>query len=219
MDQSPLHALSHSLDLLRDTYNYNHWIYSLLRNYLGEDICEVGAGTGNLTQFFLNSRRMLCIEPEAEYCQALRKLAVIHRNLELHPCGLDNCDCIGQYAKAFDSVVCVNVLEHIADDCRAIEQMNEMLREGGRFLLTVPFLFRVHANPTDCTRWTPQGLAYFLEEGGFSRDKMRVGAWGNRACVKASLAGRNYCRRLHSLENEPDYPVVVWALAQKGEAS
>lgn len=121
--------------------------------------------------------------------------------------------------ETFDLVFAEQVFEHLLYPARAVRNIYQMVRAGGYFLLTVPFLFRVHANPTDCTRWTPQGLAYFLEEGGFSRDKMRVGAWGNRACVKASLAGRNYCRRLHSLENEPDYPVVVWALAQKGEAS
>ena len=68
-----LHALSHSLDLLKDTYNYSHWIYSLLREHLGDTICEVGAGTGNLTQFFLPAQSVLCIEPEAQNGDVLRQ--------------------------------------------------------------------------------------------------------------------------------------------------
>ena len=115
----------------------------------------------------------------------------------------------------FDLIIAEQVFEHLLYPARAARNIHHMLRADGYFLVTVPFLFRIHANPTDCTRWTPQGLAYFLEEAGFFRDKMRVGAWGNRACVKASLVGRNYCRRIHSLKDEPDYPVVVWALAQK----
>ena len=124
--------------------------------------------------------------------------------------------CEKPLAETYDLIFAEQVFEHLLFPAKAAKNVFQMLRTGGYFLLTVPFLFRIHANPTDCTRWTPQGLSYFLEEAGFSRAKMRVGSWGNRACVKAALVGRNYCRRLHSLENEPDYPVVVWALAQKG---
>jgi len=114
-----------------------------------------------------------------------------------------------------DIIFAEQVFEHLLYPLRAARNIHQMLRAGGYFLLTTPFLFKIHASPTDCTRWTPQGMAYFLEEAGFNRDRVRVGFWGNRACVKASLAGRNYCRRIHSLKNEPDFPVVVWALAQK----
>lgn len=138
MENDSLHALSHSLDLLKDTYNYNHWIYSLLRPSLGDAVCEVGAGTGNLTQFFLSSKRVLCIEPEAEYCDALRKLAAVHSNLEVHPGGLEDCARAGKGGAEFDAVVCVNVLEHIEDDGQALGQMKALLKDGGRVLLYVP---------------------------------------------------------------------------------
>ena len=121
--------------------------------------------------------------------------------------------------ETFDLILAEQVFEHLLYPGRAARNVHRMLRDGGYFMLTLPFLFRLHPCPNDCTRWTPQGLSYFLEEAGFSRDKVRVGAWGNRACVKATLAGRNYCRRIHSLKNEPNFPVVVWALAQKGVAS
>ncbi len=117
--------------------------------------------------------------------------------------------------ETFDILFAEQVFEHLLHPHRAARNVHQMLRPGGYFLLTTPFLFRIHADPADCTRWTPQGMAGLLEEAGFRREQVRVGSWGNRACVKASLRGRNYCRRIHSLENEPDFPVVVWALAQK----
>ncbi|MGD9612089.1 MAG: class I SAM-dependent methyltransferase [Kiritimatiellia bacterium] len=138
MNNHSLHALSHSLDLLKDTYNYNHWIYSLLREYLGETICEVGAGTGNLTQFFLPARSVLCIEPESQYGDVLRRLAQVHLNLQVYPGGLEECAGEGTRAAAFTTVVCVNVLEHIEDDAQALEQMKSLLRAEGRLLLYVP---------------------------------------------------------------------------------
>lgn len=123
--------------------------------------------------------------------------------------------CAKPLSETFDLIFAEQVFEHLLYPLRAARNVQQMLRPGGCFLVTVPFLLRIHGNPTDCTRWTSQGLAYFLEEAGFCRDKMRVGAWGNRACVRAALSGRNYCRRIHSLENETNYPVVVWALARK----
>lgn len=138
MPENSLHALSHSLDLLKDTYNYNHWVYSLLRKFVGDAVCEVGAGIGNLTQFFLNVNRVLCVEPEAEYCAALRKLAAVHLNLGVFDGGLEECVQAPDKMATFDTVVCVNVLEHIEDDVRALGQMKAMLKDGGRVLLYVP---------------------------------------------------------------------------------
>ena len=138
MSNSSLHALSHSLDLLKDTYNYNHWVYSLLRKFVGKSVCEVGAGTGNLTQFFLNSDRVLCIEPDPEYCAALRSLSTVHTNVRVCAGSLDDCARAPANREAFDTAICVNVLEHIEDDVQALGQMLSMVKKGGRVLLYVP---------------------------------------------------------------------------------
>lgn len=117
--------------------------------------------------------------------------------------------------KQYDIIFAEHVFEHLPHPRRAVENVHAMLRPDGYFLITLPFLFRIHASPIDCSRWTPQGLCYLLEEGGFSPDTIRTGAWGNRQAVRLQLRGRNYCTRLHSLKNEPDFPVSVWALARK----
>ena len=124
--------------------------------------------------------------------------------------------CGSPLPESFDFILAEQVFEHLLYPHRAAQNVHRMLRTGGFFLVTTPFLLRIHSFPTDCTRWTPQGLSYFLEEAGFSRDKMRVQAWGNRQCVRAIFKGaRTYCSRIHSLANEPDFSVVVWALVQK----
>lgn len=124
--------------------------------------------------------------------------------------------CAQPLARSFDLVIADQVFEHLLWPSRAARNVHAMLRPGGHFLVTVPFLIRVHREPNDCTRWTETGLRHFLAECGFSLERVRTGAWGNRACVKANL--RRWVRRgwLGSLENEPDFPVAVWALAQRG---
>jgi len=91
-----------------------------------------------------------------------------------------------------------------------------MLTPGGYFLVSTPFLLRIHNEPTDCTRWTETGLRHFLAESGFPLAEIQTGSWGNRACVKSNFGWwARYHPWIHSLRNEPEFPVHVWALARK----
>jgi SAM-dependent methyltransferase len=118
----------------------------------------------------------------------------------------------------YDLVIAEQVFEHLRQPGRAGRNVYAMLNPGGRFLLTTPFLLRVHHAPVDCTRWTETGLRHFLVECGFAEEAIETGSWGNRACVRANLAKwTHYLAGVHSLRNEPEFPVVVWAMARKAE--
>jgi SAM-dependent methyltransferase len=117
---------------------------------------------------------------------------------------------------AFDLVIAEQVLEHVLWPFRAVRHVFEMLRPGGIFLVTTPFLLRIHNHPVDCSRWTEVGIKHLLAEGGFSLNNITTGAWGNRACIRANFPEwKNWTKSTDSLENEPDFPVVVWAFARK----
>lgn len=117
--------------------------------------------------------------------------------------------------RRYDLIIADQIFEHLLWPDRAARNVLAMLRPGGRFLITTPFLIRVHREPNDCTRWTQTGLRNFLVGNGFSDEGLITDSWGNRACVKANLG--KWVRRgwFGSLRNEEDYPVAVWALAQK----
>lgn len=117
---------------------------------------------------------------------------------------------------AFDLVIAEQVFEHLLWPYRAARHVHQMLRPGGYCLVTTPFLLRVHDSPNDCSRWTELGLRHLLAEAGFDLSAIKTGSWGNRACVLANFdAWEAYRPDEHSLKNEPDFPVVVWALAGK----
>jgi SAM-dependent methyltransferase len=122
-------------------------------------------------------------------------------------------------AARYDVIIADQVWEHLLWPYRATRHVHQMLRPGGYFLVTAPFLIRVHAIPHDCTRWTETGLKHLLMEAGFPEDGIHTDSWGNRACVKANFS--RWARRgwFGSLRNEPDFPVVVWALARKAPQS
>ncbi len=117
--------------------------------------------------------------------------------------------------RQFDIIIADQVFEHVLFPYKAAKNVYDMLRPGGYFVITTPFLIRVHEIPYDCTRWTETGMRYFLHECGFSLDRIETSSWGNKSCVKANL--KRWARRgwFGSLKNEPNYPVVVWAFARK----
>jgi SAM-dependent methyltransferase len=102
----------------------------------------------------------------------------------------------------FDLIVADQLFEHLRWPYRAGRNVRAILTPGGVFLIT------------DCTRWTAEGLYYFLQECGFHPAGITVDQWGNRACVKANFVTWRKRGPFGSLENEPDFPIVVWAFAR-----
>lgn len=59
---------------------------------------------------------------------------------------------------SLDGIVCLNVLEHVVDPVVSVKECYRVLKKGGVLLLTVPFMFPVHAAPSDYHRFTPYQL-------------------------------------------------------------
>jgi len=118
--------------------------------------------------------------------------------------------------ETFDLIIAEQIFEHLLWHYRAGKKIYKMLNSKGLFLITTPFLSRLHDYPTGCSRWTETGIKYLLAECGFNLESIQTGAWGNRAWVVANFARWElYNPSIHSLANEPDFPLVVWAIAQK----
>ena len=118
--------------------------------------------------------------------------------------------------EGFDLVIAEQVLEHVRLPSHAVSNVHQMLKRGGWFLVSTPFLLRVHAIPDDYNRWTEQGLKQLLIDGGFEPDAIETGSWGNRACVRANFKTfPAWIPGWHSLRNEALFPVVVWAFAKR----
>ncbi|NJL50440.1 MAG: class I SAM-dependent methyltransferase [Blastochloris sp.] len=128
--------------------------------------------------------------------------------------------CESTLPETFDIILAEQVWEHLLWPYRAGKNVYSMLRPGGYFLVMTPFLLKVHGYPVDCSRWTEIGMKYLLAECGFELDKIATYSWGNRMVAKANLKyGNNFAQYhpwLHrNFENDPRFPVLVWALARK----
>jgi SAM-dependent methyltransferase len=116
----------------------------------------------------------------------------------------------------FDVVICEQVIEHVVDPFRAAANLRGLCNSGGHVVVSSPFLIRVHELPVfglrDYWRFTPRGLRTLLEHVGLT--VVEVGSWGNRSCVVGNFDRWPAYRRWHSLRNEPELPVQVWAFAR-----
>jgi SAM-dependent methyltransferase len=120
----------------------------------------------------------------------------------------------------FDVVICEQVVEHVPDPFLAASNLRELCVPGGHVIVSTPFLIKVHEmqliyDMKDYWRFTPRGLRTLLERGGLEVDE--VGSWGNRDCVVGNFDNWAAFRPWHSLRNEPDLPVQVWAFAHRPE--
>lgn len=123
--------------------------------------------------------------------------------------------CAGRLPQQFDLIIADQVFEHLKWPYRAGRNVLDMLRPGGYFVISVPFLLRLHGSPIDCSRWSEAGLSFFLQECGFPESGIMTDSWGNRACVVANFKTWRKRGFFGSLQNEPNFPVMVWAFAQK----
>jgi SAM-dependent methyltransferase len=68
----------------------------------------------------------------------------------------------------FDSVFCSQVFEHVFDPDRFLSEINRVLKNGGTFLLTVPFIWDEHEQPRDYGRYTSFGILHVLSKYNFT---------------------------------------------------
>jgi SAM-dependent methyltransferase len=79
-------------------------------------------------------------------------------------------------AGSFDAAVCFQVLEHVNEPARVINEVGRVLRPGGRFYLSAPMAWHQHQKPHDFFRYTSYGFTYLLENAGMRVVEMRP--WG-----------------------------------------
>lgn len=73
--------------------------------------------------------------------------------------------------ESFDTVLCTNVLEHVANAGRAFAELSRVLKPGGYMIISTPFLYPLHEAPYDFYRYTIYGLRHQIEKNDCKLEK------------------------------------------------
>ena len=148
-----------TLKLLSKASKYNGWVYEMLKPYIGSDILEVGSGIGNMTRHFVKHGRVTATDISPFCLRELERTYAGNENVCVQPLDISR----NSYPRfeIYDTIICLNVLEHIEDDVEALRNMRKLLKPGGRLILYVPANPRLYC---EIDRGVGHYRRYVLEE-------------------------------------------------------
>jgi 2-polyprenyl-3-methyl-5-hydroxy-6-metoxy-1,4-benzoquinol methylase len=166
-------VIDDSLETIEQLYEYNHWVFNTIRPYLGDDVLEVGSGTGNITQFLaMYSKRVVGLEPVDHFASRFNERFEHMSHVSSKVGYLHELSEPTESRNAFDSVVSCNVLEHIEDHVGAVKQMADQLRPGGKVILFVPAgpfaLGKLDRELGHYRRYTKRSIKNTIEQAGLT---------------------------------------------------
>jgi 2-polyprenyl-3-methyl-5-hydroxy-6-metoxy-1,4-benzoquinol methylase len=127
------------LETMQEAKRYSAHLFGLLRPHVGSRVLEVGCGIGTMSRQLADVAEVVVgIEPNLNCASRVRQEMQGIPRFTLRVCHLEECDAAELASQRFDTVVCVNVLEHIADDVAALRAFRDAITPGGRVLVWVP---------------------------------------------------------------------------------
>ena len=184
-----------TLERMGKLSRYNDWIWQSIAPYVGNRVLEVGAGIGNMTRVLYGRDLIVATDLELPYLHILRNRFARNPTIEVERLDLNSDECLALKRHEFDTVVCLNVLEHIEDHEGALQRLYEVLVPGGRLALFVPAdqkLFgTMDTQVGHFRRYSREELQRVMEAAGFVTEKMtyqnifgRFGWWLNGRVLK-----------------------------------
>ena len=127
------------LELFATATVWKRYVRSRIKPYLGEDVLEVGAGLGGTTRVFCRGkeRRWVCLEPDATLAD---RLARAIQSGDLPSCCEARVGAMASLdpADRFDTILYIDVLEHIEDDRAEVALAARHVRPGGHLIALSP---------------------------------------------------------------------------------
>jgi SAM-dependent methyltransferase len=159
------------LATMQEARRYAAHVFSLFRPYIGSRVLEIGCGIGTMTQALLTvAERVVAIEPNLNCAAVARSMLDHDPRFSLRICHLEQCDRAELASHRFDTVFCINVLEHIDDDVEALRIFRDTIVPGGHVLIFVPAVPAVYG-PLDAElghhrRYAKRSLSQAFNDAG-----------------------------------------------------
>lgn len=137
-----------TLDLLSSVESYNEWTFELIEPFIGNVILEAGCGKGTFTSRIIKKGKVAACDISGSYLNKVEQaykdnpnlIAVVNWDLN-DSSGLQKFGNIN-----FDTIICLDVIEHIKDDDKVLTNFNRLLPVGGILILKVPAVKAIYGS-------------------------------------------------------------------------
>ncbi|VVB75969.1 Ubiquinone biosynthesis O-methyltransferase [Candidatus Tiddalikarchaeum anstoanum] len=116
-------------------------------------ILELGSGKKKNDEYYYSTRRFF--DKSNNFTQSDIKKEYGHKLVDVTTM---------RFNKEFDIILCLNVLEHVINTKKAVDNIYKALKKGGVALFVIPFAFPLHDEPGDYYRFTKYGLKEILKK-------------------------------------------------------
>ena len=163
------------LDRLNQAPRFTRWMASVVGPYVGTRVLEIGAGIGNMSVHLMPRPVYWATDVNPQYLDFLESLRATRpylqvaytdgANSESYPAG-----------QTFDTVVCLNVMEHVKDDASTLRNIWNALEEGGRAIVLVPCGPGLYGSLDEVLghfrRYTQEQLVGVAQQAGFQVERI-----------------------------------------------
>jgi glycosyltransferase involved in cell wall biosynthesis/phospholipid N-methyltransferase len=173
----PADPLKSSMAAVEGLEVYNTWLWRQLERHVGQRVLEAGSGSGTITRYLVGRGRVVCVDHDEPFVEELRARYATVPSVEVKRVDLAAQQWAPLAGERFDTVLCMNVLEHLPDDAQVLRGFHEVLEPGGRVVLLVPagrWLYGALDRAVGhYRRYEPCRLLRLLEQSGFVVEELR----------------------------------------------
>lgn len=169
---------SDDLETMQEARRYTDHVFGLVRPFLGSRVLEVGSGIGTISSRLVDVAEMVVgIEPNPNCTERIQAVMGRHPRFTLRTCHFEECEPAELASLRFDSVLLVNVLEHIEQDVNSLKAFERILVPGGHVVVFVPALQMAYG-PLDAElghhrRYSKRTLRAAFENAGLEIVRLR----------------------------------------------
>jgi SAM-dependent methyltransferase len=161
------------LEAMSFAVNYHKWILEEFRPFLGKKLVEVGAGTGSFSEMLIAEKpsNLALVEPSEMFKFLEKNISQIKTSANVDYYNAVFSETAASLSERPDTIIYVNVLEHIEDDAAELKKVYETLETGGHCLIFVPAFMSLYGAFDEKVghfrRYTKRDLAVKAKSAGF----------------------------------------------------
>ncbi|HBL15550.1 MAG TPA: glycosyl transferase, partial [Elusimicrobia bacterium] len=151
--------------------HFNQWMAETVSPWVGHRVLEIGAGIGSLTARLCRRELYVTTDADDYYCSYLSRRFANRPNMLVRRVDATRAEDFRGLGVTVDTLLCLNVLEHLDDDEGALRNFHSALEPAGRLVLLVPQCRWLYGAVDEALghrrRYHPEGICASLRKAGF----------------------------------------------------